>query len=103
MKRIADFLRITTPDTLWPRLVEAASFESMKRDGSTLMAGTERVFKGGHQSFLYRGTNSRWRGVLTDADIDRYERRIKAELSPTLSRWLSEGRLNAGDPRSSPD
>jgi aryl sulfotransferase len=103
MKRIADFLGITTPDILWPQLVEAASFEAMKRDGGTLMAGTERVFKGGHETFLYRGTNSRWRGVLTDADLDRYERRIKAELSPTLIRWLTEGRLSAGDPRSSPD
>ena len=39
MKRIADFLGIETPDELWPQLVEAASFEAMKRDGGVLMAG----------------------------------------------------------------
>ncbi len=103
MKRIADFLGVTTPDDLLPKLVEAASFEAMKRDGGTILAGSERQFRGGHETFLYRGTNSRWRGALTDADLDLYERKIKAELSPSLIRWLSEGRLGAGDPRSSPD
>jgi len=75
----------------------------MKRDGGTLMAHAERHFVGGHQSFFYKGTNSRWRGVLTDADLDRYERRIKAELLPPMIRWLAEGRLVAGDPRTSAD
>jgi aryl sulfotransferase len=103
MKRIASFLGITTPDALWPQLVEAASFEAMKRDGGTLMTGAERHFIGGHQSFLYRGTNSRWRGVLTDADLELYERKINAQLSPSLIRWLIEGRLRAGDPTSAPD
>jgi aryl sulfotransferase len=103
MKRVADFLGITTPDALWPQLVEAASFEAMKRDGGKLLNGAERLFKGGHETFLYRGTNSRWRGVLNDGDLDLYERRMKSELSPCLIRWLSEGRLCAGDPRSSPD
>jgi len=103
MKRIADFLGITTPNARWPQLVEAASFEAMKRDGKMLLAGSERQFRGGHQTFLYRGTNNRWRGVLADADLDLYERRVHAELSPSLSRWLTEGRLRAGDPTSVPD
>jgi aryl sulfotransferase len=103
MKRIAEFLGIATPDSLWPRLVEAASFDAMKRDGGTLMAHAERHLVGGHQSFFYKGTNSRWRGVLTAADVDLYERKIKAQLSPSLSRWLTEGRHVAGDPRTSPD
>ena len=103
MKRIAGFLGIETPDGLWPQLVEAASFEAMKRDGGTLLAGAERAFRDGHQTFLYQGTNNRWRGVLTDADLDLYERKVNAELSPSLIRWLGEGRLRAGDPKSAPD
>jgi aryl sulfotransferase len=102
MKRIAEFLCITTPNALWPKLVEAASFEAMKRDGATLMAHAERHFQGGHESFFYKGTNNRWRAVLTDADLVLYERKINAQLSPSLIRWLTEGRLAAGDPASSP-
>jgi aryl sulfotransferase len=103
MKRVAEFLGITTPDALWPKLVEAASFDAMKRDGATLMAQAERHFIGGAQSFFYKGTNNRWRDVLADADLDQYQRKIDAQRSPSLTRWLSEGRLAAGDPTSSPD
>ena len=52
MKRVGDFLGIKTPDSLWPVLVEAASFEAMKRDGGRLMPQVERLFVGGHQSFF---------------------------------------------------
>ncbi len=103
MKRIADFLGIETPDDLWPQLVEAASFQAMKRDGGVLLAGAERAFRNGHETFLHSGTNNRWHGVLTDGDLDLYERKVSAELSPSLSRWLREGRLRAGDPTSAPD
>ena len=103
MKRIGEFLGIETPAELLPQLVEAASFEAMKRDGGVLMAGSERVFRNGHETFLFRGTNNRWLGVLTDADLDLYERKAKAQLSPSLSRWLREGRLCAGDPTSAPE
>lgn len=103
MKRVADFLGIKTSDSLWPLLVEAASFEAMKRDGGRLMPQVERLFVDGHQNFFYKGTNSRWRGVLTDIDLDLYKRKLEAELSPSLIRWLTEGRLVAGDPRTSVD
>ena len=103
MKRVAQFLEIKTPDYLWPQLVEAASFEAMKRNGGKLMPQVERLFVSGHQNFFYKGTNSRWRDVLTEADLSLYERKIKAELSPALIGWLTEGRLVAGDPKTSPD
>ncbi len=71
MKRVAEFLDITTPDVIWPQLVEAASFESMKRDGGRLMMPQlDSLLDRGHQNFFYKGTNSRWRSVLTDPDVD---------------------------------
>lgn len=103
MQRIADFLGITTPPDLWPSLVDAARFDSMKRDGAALMPGIEAVFNGGSQTFINRGTNERWRGVLNDADIKLYSDRANAELTPGLNRWLESGRLKAGDPRTSAD
>ncbi len=103
MKRVAEFLDIKTPDDLWPQLVEAATFDAMKRDGAVIMAGAEVAFKNGHQTFLHSGTNNRWQGVLTEADLELYERRVKAELSPSLARWLREGRMRAGDPKTSPE
>jgi aryl sulfotransferase len=61
------------------------------------------VIEGGYDSFLHRGTNNRWKGMLTDADLADYEERIKLELSPALSEWLRGGRLVAGDPESASD
>jgi aryl sulfotransferase len=75
MKRIADFLNITVPDELRPQLVEAASFEAMKRDGAKLLAGMELAFQNGHGTFRHSGTNNRWRGVLNEADLDSSKRK----------------------------
>ena len=61
MRRIAEFLGIVTPKELWPKLVEAASFEAMKRDGSALLGPLAAVFEGGADRFLFKGTNGRWK------------------------------------------
>lgn len=103
MYRIARFLRIGTAADLWPELVEAATFESMKRDGKTLLADMEHLFERGHDSFLHKGTNNRWREVLTQADLECYDAKVGALLSAGLARWLESGRLKAGDPATTAD
>lgn len=103
MRRIADFLSIEIADGVWPSLVEAATFDSMKRQGASVLAGMERGFKDGHQTFLHSGTNDRWRGYLTDADLALYRETIETALSPGLIRWLEGGRRLAGDPRAASD
>jgi aryl sulfotransferase len=102
MKRIAAFLGIETPLALWPELVEAATFEKMKNEGAALLPGIENAVRGGHQTFLNKGTNGRWREVLTKDDVARYRERAAAELSPGLNRWLEEGR-RGGDPKAMAD
>ena len=61
MRRIARYLEIEVPEAKWPELVEAASFEAMKRDGELLLPELALVFQGGAASFLHKGTNE-WRG-----------------------------------------
>ena len=103
MKRIAKFLNIDVPADKWPALVETARFETMKAQGPALLPGIEMAFNGGHETFLYRGTNERWRGVLNDDDLALYEERSAAALPPGLKAWLAEGRRKAGDPRTMAD
>ena len=46
MARIAAFLDIAVPDELMPRLVEAARFAAMQRDGEALLPHSGRDFPG---------------------------------------------------------
>jgi aryl sulfotransferase len=103
MRRIADFLDIDTPSALWPDLVEAAGFEAMRRNGKAILPAAEGAWQGGHEGFLFKGANERWRGVLGKADVARYRDRAQGQLSPGLDRWLRVGRAGAGEPRTSPD
>jgi aryl sulfotransferase len=98
MRRIADFLAISVPAELWPQLVAAAGFEAMRRDGDALMASLATIFNDGSRSFIFKGTNERWRGVAAKEDLAIYEAKAEAMLSPACARWVARGRVQTGDP-----
>jgi aryl sulfotransferase len=102
MKRIAAFLGIETPAALWPQLVEAATFEKMKNEGAALLPGIEMAIRDGHRTFINKGTNGRWKEVLTPDDIATYRARAAQALPPGLNDWLENGR-NGGDPKAMAD
>jgi aryl sulfotransferase len=103
MRRISAFLGIPVDEALWPRLVEAARFDTMRANGATLMPRGDTVWEGGHEAFFKAGTNARWQGVLTESDIAAYEDRLGREVSPALAAWLRGGRRGAGEPRETED
>ncbi len=88
--RIAAFLDISVPEGLLPQLVAAAEFGAMQRDGAALLPHQVKVFRGGHRSFLNKGTNGRWRGVFRETDLARYQEKL-AELPPDCAAWLAHG------------
>ncbi len=93
MRRIADFLEIEVSEELWPKLVEAAKFESMKAKATELMPTAGEIWQGGGNTFLHKGTNGRWEGVVDQADLDLYDAKVKEEFSPELAHWIEFGRL----------
>jgi aryl sulfotransferase len=103
MRRIANFLEIAVAPALWPGLVHAATFDQMRRDGDALMPTAKAAWDRGAADFIYAGKNERWREALTDEDVAAYRARAELELSPALNHWLREGRIRAGDPRTSPE
>ena len=103
MRRISDFLEIDTPADRLAALAEAAGFDAMKASGEALLPNLRTFFDHGSQRFLNKGSNGRWRDVLTDADLARYDAVFRRKVSPTCADWLEHGRLGAGDPRSAPD
>ena len=99
MRRIAQFLDIEIPAAVWPSLIEAAQFETMKKNGARILDFAEQLFEGGSSRFLHKGTNGRWQDVVAKEDLAIYDARVKAEFSPALARWVEQGRLTGGDPR----
>jgi aryl sulfotransferase len=92
MRRIADFLDITIPESVWPSLVKAAGLDEMRQEAKA-GGGMDFAFKGGADTFFNKGTNGRWRGVFRAEDLAAYDARVKREFSPELARWLEYGRL----------
>jgi aryl sulfotransferase len=103
IRRISAFLEIDTPEDLLPRLAEAGGFETMKSQGEQMMPQLRTGFDHGSQRFLDKGQNGRWRGVLTDADLARYDALVRTRLSPSHNAWIHGGRRAAGDPRTAAD
>ena len=102
MRRIAAFLDIETPVELWPRLVEAASFEAMKRDGPIILGPLGALFEGGSDRFIFKGSNGRWKDELSADDLALADKLVE-RFTPGLRRWLETGRRVAGDPVASAD
>lgn len=98
MRRIADFLGIDTPAGLMPDLVHAASFETMKAQGDEIMPQLRASFDRGAERFINKGTNGRWKDVLTPEDLARYDALVRRKFSPQQAQWIAQGRRAAGDP-----
>jgi aryl sulfotransferase len=104
MRRVAEFLDVTVPEKVFPSLVEAATFEEMRRTGNQLMPRLLATFEGGTDRFFLKGENDRWRGIFADSDVDLYDRKAEAKLTPECALWLTCGRLSSGiDPRNTAD
>lgn len=88
MRRVAAFLGIEIADDRWPELVERCTFESM-RARSDEIGPFEEIFVGGAETFLYKGTNGRWRDVLTADELAAYARAVAELLPPDAAKWLA--------------
>jgi len=103
MRRIAKFLGIEVAEAEFARMVEAADFAAMRAAGETLMPYAANVWDKGSQRFLNKGTNGRWKGVVSQDDLALYDTMVAKHFSPSLAAWLEGGRLQAGDPATAAD
>jgi len=54
--------------------------------------GTFDAFEGGIKGFIFKGTNGRWRDVLTKDEHARYDQRVHELLSSDAAAWMEHGR-----------
>ena len=88
MRSLAARLGIEVPDELWPELVVAARFDSMKERADTAAPEVEKNLWHDNSAFFKRGTSGQWREILSDDDLPRYTARVGEWASADLARWL---------------
>lgn len=93
LRRIARFLDIEPSPAAWPRIERHAGFDYMKAHASASTPLGGILWDGGAETFVHKGTNARWRDLLTPEDVARYEARALAELGPDCAQWLATGKL----------
>jgi aryl sulfotransferase len=95
VRRLAAFIDHPVTSEVVDRVVHESSFETVKRDAEAKDAAnpetSKAVFAGGESAFIYKGTNGRWRHVLTQDELGMYERAKARVLSPDCAAWLEDG------------
>jgi aryl sulfotransferase len=87
MRRLAARLGIAVPGPAWPGLVDAATFEQMRRRAHRLVPDRAGVIKD-RAAFFRRGRSGSGRDLLTAAELAGYHSRT-ARLAPAgLLAWL---------------
>jgi len=108
IRRIAGFLDIDVTGKRWPAILEHCSFAWMKAHACQSAPLGGLIWDGGAETFLHKGTNGRWRDVLSPEDSRRYEQLAEAKLGPECAQWLLGGAAaitamrNAARPRREP-
>jgi aryl sulfotransferase len=92
--RIADFLDIELSDEALANVVDRTSFAAMRERGIAADAASDgsSPFRDGARTFFHKGTNGRWRDVLTEAELAMYEQTKANVLTPDCARWVELGR-----------
>jgi aryl sulfotransferase len=91
MRRVADFLGIAVDAARWPALLDSVSFATMKANAADTVPAADQDLWKDVGDFFHRGSNGRWRGVLTAEQVARYRRRAAETLEPSLAAWLEHG------------
>ncbi len=51
------------------------------------------LFDGGADTFIYKGTNARWKGVLSAQEVAKADEVAARNLAPACAHWLKTGEL----------
>lgn len=86
--RIANFLDIDVPADRRAAILQHCTFEYMKANATKSVPLGGAFWDGGATTFVHKGTNGRWRDVLTPDDCRRYEATARRKLGIECANWL---------------
>lgn len=89
--KVAALLDISHSDDVMEHLVQAATFDNMKANAERYAPSGGKGFMKSDSDFFHSGTNEKWRGKLTDAELAAYDAVMDTELTPEERDWLENG------------
>ena len=91
MRRLADRLGIAVAEPEWPALVEAATFERMRRRADEVAPDPSGILKD-RSAFFRGGVSGSGEALLSGGQLDRYLARVAGLAPPGLVTWLHRRR-----------
>jgi aryl sulfotransferase len=92
IRRVADFLAISCSDETVAEVAHKVTFETMRQNADQLMPGAKDVWKDGARTFLFKGTNGRWKDVLSAEEVALYTATLAKVVPLACAAWLEHGR-----------
>jgi aryl sulfotransferase len=89
--RIAAFLDIEIDAASWPAILDHCGFAYMKAHAAEAAPRGGIFWEGGAENFINKGTNARWRDVLSAEDVAEYEAMARQKLGEDCANWLAAG------------
>ncbi len=96
VRTIAEFLGMEKSERILRKVTRHCTFDWMKAHSELVTPGGGTSWTGGADTFIYKGTNGRWRDVLSAGEVAAYEARALAELGPECAAWLAGENVAAG-------
>jgi len=93
IRRIASFLDISIDESKWNDILKHCSFDYMKDNATKSVPLGGAFWDGGAKTFIHKGTNGRWRDVLTTEESEKYEKIATEKLPSECAHWLSTGEM----------
>jgi aryl sulfotransferase len=92
IRRVADFLDIPASDEQIAATVQQTSLTAMRVRAEQSDSRMREVWVDGARTFFYKGTNGRWKEVLSGEELAMYERTAAKVLTQDCRTWLEQGR-----------
>lgn len=94
--RLAETLSIALPERRVEELAAAASFDNMKKRAKDLAPNSDQGLWHSTRGFFNRGSSGRWRDLLDEDGLRRYEQIVAGLVPPDLDVWAHHGCIGTG-------
>lgn len=91
IRRLASFLDIIVTEEQVEQIVHRTSITAMRTRAEEKDFGMAKRWVDGARSFFFKGTNGRWKDVLTNEELDIYEDKASKVLTPDCRAWVEQG------------